>query len=66
MLVFARIFVGIRAKDRRPHGSIKGEELQEICTQRLSILGKGRPRMAPSMMWNRPNIQTKVAGVVVP
>jgi len=37
MLVFARICVGIRAKDRRPHGSIKGEELQEICTQRLEV-----------------------------
>jgi len=61
------VFVRIRAKARRPHGSIKGgRTLRNMHRKARSILGKGRPRISPSMMRNKPNIPTKVAGVVVP
>ena len=43
-----------------------GRTSRNMHPKARSILGKGRPRMAPSMMRNKPNIQTKVAGVVVP
>jgi len=67
MLIFVRIFIRIRAKTRRPHGSVKGGRTSKsMHLKARSILGKGRPRMAPSMMRNNPNIQTEVAGIVVP
>ena len=43
-----------------------GRTSRNMHPKARSILRKGRPRMAPSMMRNNPNIQTEVAGIVVP